>query len=709
MNKIIFAINHRQTENAITEHISSQYRVAGAVTYREAVMEQIRESQANALLIRENLPGSTPIVALLKQIRVSFSDTRIILICNERPKNDPFLKELVSLGIYDIINSNSPRLSDIVSYILSPRAFKDVAQYGVGLTSDPSPSPMAAPDTPPPPAAKPASKGSELLSNFKKGFSILLSKNNAPAPPEPKPIPDFPHEPNIDVETLRTSIKVSEARKAQAELDSMVRDAVEKQTEALLQQIKDLKEAVAKAQAEVAIAEVNTVAASEQMNKIRSEKDELMIALTNSKAETQKIINLYESQLRALNDPVNTPEWYKEQSTIWEAERARLSSELDTITQEAESLKIKCELLEEQAQTNSSQISTLNEQLSKAKEVQASGADVDGVINQLRSELTEARSDLMQKEAENTKMQEELRVLRHGGVDFSIPIFDVPLLPDDTVYSASDTVQKILFLGSKHGVGATTMALNLASSIAGRGFKTLLMEINPRYPMLNQYFEFTHVPFGVNEAVVAVASGELGEVDKAIIRPHGLSPTQSNLTKTYKRLPAGLHFMLFSNKSLVENSYEKNPLVSEASIFTLINYLIRQQKYSYVILDVQCDDQRLLNCIYNSGLKIDKLCMTLTQDSHALATAGAQIIAMSRSHMSSLVANGEFIINRYNPSLPVTQKKIETMLHINPNQITKIPEDTMGFLSASYGALPYIINKGTHWMEFDGLRVKICE
>lgn len=271
-----------------------------------------------------------------------------------------------------------------------------------------------------------------------------------------------------------------------------------------------------------------------------------------------------------------------------------------------------------------------------------------------------------------------MRVLRHGGVDYSIPVFDVPLLPDDTVYSASESVQKILVLGSKHGVGTTTMALNLASSIAGRGFKTLLMEINPHYPMLNQYFEFTHVPFGVNEAVVAVASGELGEVDKAIIRPHGLSPTQSNLTKTYKRLPAGLHFMLFSNRSLVEDSYDKNPLVSEASVFTLINYLIRQQKYSYVILDVQCDDQRLLNCIYNSGLKIDKLCMVLTQDTHALATAGKQIISMSRSHMSSLVANGEFIINRYNPSLPITQKKIETMLHITPTQITKIPEDSVG-------------------------------
>lgn len=707
MQKIVFAINHRQTEDAITEHISSQFRVAGALTYREAVIDNIRETQADALLIRETLPGSVPIETLLKQIRVMFSNTRIIVICSERPNGDPFLKSLVDLGIYDIINSDKPRLPDIISYILTPRTFKDVAQYGVGLTSNPAPA-QTAPQAQFP-LTSPKKEG--FIANFKKGIGILMSKSPASSPasaPPPAPVPDISKGPLIDVDLLRESVKVSEARKAQSELDAMVRDAVDKQTSALLKETDNLKESLAKAQAEVSIAESRAVSAMEQVNQIRAEKDELMISLMDSKAETQKIINLYESQLKALNDPINTPEWYKEQSAIWETERARLNSELSAASKERDTLKTKCELLESQAQINSSQIVSLSEELSRAKETQTAGADIDGTINQLRTELSEARSDAMRAEAENKKMQEELRALRYGGVDYSIPIFDVPLLPDDTVYNASESVQKILFLGSKHGVGATTIALNFAAGVAARGYKTLLMEINPHYPLLNQYFEFTHVPYGVNEAVTAVASGELGKVDKAIIRPHGLSPTQSNLIKTYKRLPAGLHFMLFSNKSLVEGNYEKNPLVSEASVFTLVNYLTRQQKYSYVILDVQCDDDRLLKCIYNSGLSIDKLCMVLTQDTHALASAGAQIIEMSRSHLPSLVANGEFIINRYHSSVPITQKKIETMLHINPNQISRISEDTPGFLSAAYNALPYVINKGAYWMAFDDLRTKIC-
>lgn len=707
MQKIVFAINHRQTEDAIATHINSQYRVVGTLTYREAVMECIRETQADALLIRETLPGSTPIETLLKQIRVTYSNLRIIVICSEHPSGDPFLTNLVGLGIYDIINSNKPRLPDIVSYILTPRTFKDVAQYGVGLSLNSAAAPVKAQT----PAEPPSSKKEGFLANFKKGISMLVPQKSAQvSAPQPtsQPTPDISKGPQIDFDLLRESVKVSEARKAQSELDSMVKDAVDKQTAALLKEVEKLKESLAKAQSEVSIAESRAASAIEQVNQIRAEKDDLMISLMDNKAETQQIVNLYESQLKALNNPVNTPEWYKEQSNIWETERERLNSELNAASKERDTLKTKCELLESQTQTSSSQIISLSEELSKAKAAQVAGADIDGTINQLRAELSEAQANAMQTEAENKKMQEELRALRYGGADFSIPLFDVPLLPDDTVYNASDSVQKILFLGSKHGVGTTTIALNFASSIAARGFKTLLIEVNPHYPMVNQYFEFTHVPYGVNEAVVAVASGELENVDKSIIRPHGLSPTQSSLIKTYKKLPAGLHFMLFSNKSLVENSYEKNPLVSEASIFTLVNYLTRQQKYSYVILDVQCDDNRLLKCIYNSGLNIDKLCMVLTQDTHALASAGTQIIEMSRSHLPSLVANGEFIINRYDANIPVTQKKIETMLHINPNQISRIAEDTQGFLSAAYSALPYIINKGTHWMFFDDLRMKIC-
>ena len=79
----------------------------------------------------------------------------------------------------------------------------------------------------------------------------------------------------------------------------------------------------------------------------------------------------------------------------------------------------------------------------------------------------------------------------------------------------------------------------------------------------------------------------------------------------------------------------------------------------------------------------------------------------SRARAASLVAGGEFIINRYNPAVSMTTTKIEKMLHIGSSQFSKISEDSTGYLSASQAALPYLINRGRFASEYDSLRNKI--
>ena len=97
MHKILYAINHKQTEEAINQRVSHEYLQVGAVTYKEAVLEQLKNTGADTLLIRESLPGSTPVERLLNRTRVEYPNLRIIIICNERPKQDPFLQMLVNL------------------------------------------------------------------------------------------------------------------------------------------------------------------------------------------------------------------------------------------------------------------------------------------------------------------------------------------------------------------------------------------------------------------------------------------------------------------------------------------------------------------------------------------------------------------------------------------------------------------------------------
>ena len=97
-----------------------------------------------------------------------------------------------------------------------------------------------------------------------------------------------------------------------------------------------------------------------------------------------------------------------------------------------------------------------------------------------------------------------------------------------------------------------------------------------------------------------------------------------------------------------------------------------------------------------SGYQFDKLCIVLTQDPHAVASAGIQITNLSKAHASSLIAGGEFIINKYAPNAPITQKKIEQILRVGSAQITKLSEDTNGFLTAAAAGIPYMLNRGHH-------------
>lgn len=714
MHRILYAINHRVTEDAITKNIDSEYLAVGAVMYKEAILEQIAETGADTLLIRETLPGSSSLETLLKRVRVEYPEVRIIVICSERQKNDTFLQVLVGMGIYDIINSDKPTLTDIISYIRTPRTYRDAAQYGIGLPEMPQTTLHQPPD--PVPSVNqpvPSSKGRGFLSDLAKGFAALKGPRQECPPqqqtaPEEDIIGQEQTAPQINFDLLRESIKQSEARKAQSELDELIRKAVDEQTAVCIKEIEELRRALEAAQTETSVAESHSVSAIQELNTLRSEKDKAAVALADSRREMQQIIDMYESQLKALSDPTNTPEWYSEQSQIWETQKKSLEKDLDERTREAEDLSFKCEALTKQAQNNAQIISDLKEQLQRAKETFISEADTDTLIGQLRSEVSEAKAANIQLEKELDKVREELSIVKENGPDFSQPIVDVPLLPDDTVYTSSSTApQTILMIGAKHGAGGTTVAMNLAASLAGRGLKTLLIEANGRFPMCNHFFEFVHVPYGIEEAVNSIAEGNIASADKSIIRPHGLRPSKPSLLKTYKKLPAALHFMLPSNESLVTHSYEKNPLITEATIYTLLSYLAKRQQYSHIILDIQCDDFNMIKSIVNSGYQIDKLCIVLTQDSHAIVSTGTQITMLSRAHASSIVAGGEFIINKYNPHAPIPQKKIEQMLHISSAQVSKLSDDSIGYLSASNAGLPYLLNGGQSWMEYDVLRTKI--
>ena len=53
MKKLLYAINHRQTEDMISEYLSGEYLPVGAVTYKEAIIEQLHSTGAWVDRLRE--------------------------------------------------------------------------------------------------------------------------------------------------------------------------------------------------------------------------------------------------------------------------------------------------------------------------------------------------------------------------------------------------------------------------------------------------------------------------------------------------------------------------------------------------------------------------------------------------------------------------------------------------------------------------------
>ena len=120
MKKLLFAINYRQLENQIAPLISDEYEVVGSVEFRETIAYKIAKTGADTVLIRESLPGSLPVEETLEQIRETYPDVRIVLICGQYKEDAPFLKKLEELGIHDVINADYVSHEELADLILHP-------------------------------------------------------------------------------------------------------------------------------------------------------------------------------------------------------------------------------------------------------------------------------------------------------------------------------------------------------------------------------------------------------------------------------------------------------------------------------------------------------------------------------------------------------------------------------------------------------------
>lgn len=707
MTKVLYALNHKATEDYVTEKLGPDYIIINAVTYREAVLSALPGAGADILVVRDSLEGSIDITRLFEQIRTEYPEIRIIFICGERPKGDKMLATIVSLGIYDIIHKNAVPVDDIVERIKHPASFRDAAMYysfDQGNT-------VAAIQ----PVEQEEAASSGKIGGLGGFLSVLDSLKRLPrgggregAETGPVQVRETAVHPQVNIELLRETMREEAAREAQRNLDELIKVAAQKETVRLEEELTALKKALNDSRLLMEQKENRIGDLLRQLDEAKVAADRAKSDYKTLQESANKGMSAYEAQLQALKSQKDTPLWYGEQSKRWEEEKQALSTEIEQSRVRIAALEDEKSYTMLEYDRMKQSYKEMEEALKIAKDAQLVGKEADSLIAQLRRENTMMKGELASVRNDLSNTQAKLRIASEGGPDFSRPVVEIPYLPDEEIYLPSEgPAQTILVLGAKHGVGNSTVALNLATSAAQRSHKTLLIEVNDKFPLLNEYFELTNVPLGLNDSLDSIIKGDTQTIDAAIIRFHALRPLNSKLGKKYKKLPKGLHLLLYSNEDLVASMGGTHRPIEAAAVLALFNYLIIKQQYTHVIVDVQPDDHQTIDALINSGLVINRMIMTMSQDPHSVSSAGVLISNLAKSRASGLVVNAEYVISKFNHTGPLTTAKIAKHLHLPQQQFTALSEDSLGYVASSIAGVPYVISKGRFSSEYDALREKI--
>lgn len=677
-HKILYAVNSKPIEDVVTRSLDAQtnggYVKVGAAAYREKVLPDLKQSGADILLYREDLKGSTDIFELLRQVRENFPNVRIIFMGNRHETTSRLICSLVFLGIYDILCGDTIPAAELVDIILHPHNFGDVAKYfHASYMND------YLPEAPQQAAGSPDGGKKGLFGGLMKGLGGLSLKpgggqeqvQEAPQPAAPAaPTVKVVQAPTVDMDAMRDAMLEDARRQAQAELPQLVSDQVALQTLNMKEELEKQKDTIAQLAADL---REKTASEADLKNKLseaiklrNAAEDQLIKFQENAEFATQQ----YQAQLVQLQT-TKSADWYHEQTQKWLAERAQYKSVID-------------------------------EQTQKINALTSSLAD-----------MTRAKDELSREVAERDQKLENMTLAVPRDVTSAIDETlegDYVVVPDeDTEYRqmAPGGGRVIAFMGTKHGAGCSTIALNTAVALANAGFKTCYLEINRQFPMVAGFFEFNNIALGLDTALAALQQGNSVMAARCIIKPHAVKTNNKNMMKVYNRLPGPLHFLLYSNDFINRCRMGSAPYLSEEDMKNLIYFLTTKERYSYVILDIQPDDQNALNMVLASRFRAHQLVMVMTQDTHGIKTAGTMITALARSPGADLVRNTEFVINQFSPRNKMSVGNICDILHIPAKRVSKISLDSEGYMAANYAAVPYVISNGKNKQEYMDLRMHL--
>lgn len=657
--KILLCINHKETEDLIMRELNNVYLCVGRITYREAVLTTLKNSDVDVLVIRDTLNGSIPIIQLIQQIRMEYSGTRIIFISKKRERKDPFLSELVSLGIYDIINKDIVTIEEIISHILEPRNFGDVSMYYIKRTNTP---------------LEVEQKKEPQIQ--KKGlFSSLFHSSPKTTSQDTGSSFGFQseelQEPAIDIDNLRAVIRKEEAIKAQAEKKQEIQSAIQQATIEQNRQIEELKRSNGELRRDVQ-------RATDQAERAKLSENDAVIALETTKKQMNNMQNTIATMKREYTAQITSLS-SMDSSAVMQEELNKKDQELQEMTDKLNQTEIMLQQMKAQ-QTEQTTV-TVSDPADKERYLMTE-RELENAMKRIQELETEVRESA-------SAIPENLSSGRNLSIEYN----------EEFIESRTGQSHSIVFMGSKHGNGNSTLALNTAVAMANKGQKVLLMEFNSNFPMINHFFEFINITNGIDTACDGILSGNTRAVDKAIIQPRQLKPQRRQLSRSYKKLPPTLHFMLYSNGFLTT----ENQGIDQRAIKDLFYYLTMQKQYAYIIIDIQPDDNLAKNLFLNSGFLADKLVLSLTQDTHSIVSAGYMLEKLAAGRSVNLAKEAVIVINKYQTTASIKKADIQKWLGLNPKSIICMSDDSAVYLDSSCYGVPYVCSKARFTGEYEDI------
>lgn len=650
MYKILLGINHKNTEDSIKNALKDHYLCVGTATYKEAIMPLLKSNNVDVLIIRDTLSGSIDILKLVEDIRIESPNTRIVFISKLRDKNDIFLSTLVSYGIYDIINKDVVPLQEIISHVLSPRTFRDVSMYYNGVNK------ADIQDG----CQKPTDDSDKPQSGVFFGLFGSKNKKHGHEKSQFKSVEN--NDVQIDVDTMRSVIREEEMRKIQVSIDDLIDEAVKKAVEDANRQITEQNSEISSLKEDVKrkSSQLNESIVKENEAKIKAE--ELEVDLKKEQERLQKILEEHNNQIKSLSK-VEDPAWFKNQLLDKDSQLKALQEKLNIVSMELENANNKISTEQVLFKTDDALQKKLDNTL---KELDNANRLVEKLESELKNthsvDLSDSNSDLNYAEDLSIECNEHYIVAPNG---------------------SSNT---IVFMGAKHGVGNTTVAINTAVILAQRKYKVLYMEFNRNFPMINHFFEFLNVTNGIDTACDGIISNNTTAVDKAIIKPKLIKAKNGHLNKAYKRLPENLHFMLFTNDFLID---DKKNIVNDRSIKDLFYYLTMKLQYSYIVVDIQPDDKVSKELFLNSGFMTDKLVITMSQDTHGVVSTGYILKDLASGRSVNLVKNAFVVLNKFQKQAVIKKNDIQKWLGVGNNNFAIITDDSVSYLDSFNYSIPY--------------------